>query len=212
MSDAAAAKPVPNVISSAAQSGGAGVDAASSHPLVGAHSVARGDRLLLCLSALSRLRQRASDHGAVRAVARSCARLCRHHHARPCRILRHRRLYGRDAGLLRHLDRADRGLAVRRFGGRRNRLRFGPGFAAHQGAHAPDADALRHGAAGTGRQHGARHYGRFRRPEFYYCAGVRPVRIQSAVREHPISLHARRPAWSASLSCARWSTRRSAKA
>ena len=104
------------------------------------------------------------------------------------------------------------GLLCSRSGGRSHWLRFGPRPAAHQGAHTVDADALRHGAAGTGRQHGARHYGRFRRPEFYDLAGVRPVRIQSAVRQHPISLHARRPAWSASRSCARWSIRRSARA
>jgi branched-chain amino acid transport system permease protein len=43
----------------------------------------------------------------VRDLARSRARLCRHRHARPCGVLRRRRLHGRHAGQERHLDRAD---------------------------------------------------------------------------------------------------------
>ena len=53
------------------------------------------------------------DHGAVRALARSDPRLCRHRLARPCGVLRHRRLYG--AGLHRQirLGRADHRAAGR---------------------------------------------------------------------------------------------------
>ena len=68
---------------------------ASSLSLVGGAALARRDRLLFRLSRLSRLRHRAPDHRPVRALARSRARLCRHHHARPRGVLRHRRLYGR---------------------------------------------------------------------------------------------------------------------
>ncbi len=46
---------------------------------------------------LSRLRHRAAGGDPVRALARSRARLCGHHHVRPRRLLRRRRLYGRDA-------------------------------------------------------------------------------------------------------------------
>ncbi len=77
--------------------------------LVGADPLDPRARLLLRVPALSRLRHRAADHDPVRALARSRARLCRHRHARPCRVLRRRRLYGRDAGQARDLERADHG-------------------------------------------------------------------------------------------------------
>ena len=47
------------------------------------------------------------------ALARSRARLCRHRHARPCRLLRHRRLYGRHPGGA-WLGRADQRASRRR--------------------------------------------------------------------------------------------------
>ena len=57
------------------------------------------------------------DRGAVRALARSDPRLCRHRLARPCRVLRHRRLYRGPVfqiRLGRAAFRADRGGRDRR--------------------------------------------------------------------------------------------------
>ncbi len=75
--------------------------------LLGAAALDPGARLLFRVPELSRLRHRAPGHDPVRALARSRARLCRHRHARPRRLLRRRRLYGRNAGASRHLERAD---------------------------------------------------------------------------------------------------------
>ena len=80
--------------------------------------------VLFRLPALSRLRHRAPDHGAVCDLARSRARLRRHRHARPRRVLRRRRLHRRHAGEERNLDRADL-----RPGHRRDRSRALVGFA-----------------------------------------------------------------------------------
>ena len=176
-------------------SGGPRPDQASPSSLVGSAALARRHRLLFRLSRLSRLRRRAADHDPVRALARPCARLCRHHHAWPCGVLRRRSLYGRIAGLSRHLDRADHELAARRIGGGRGRPRLGPRLVAHPGPHAAHAHALHHGAAARRREHGARLYRRLRRPpEPSHSAGVRRVRIQPALRQHAISLQPRRPA------------------
>ena len=75
--------------------------------VVGAAAVAAGARLLFRVPEPSRLRHRSPGHDPVRALARSRARLCRHRHARPRRLLRRRRLHRRHAGASRHLDRAD---------------------------------------------------------------------------------------------------------
>ena len=95
---------------------GARARRAPSLALVGGAALAAGAGVLFRLPALSRLRHRASDHDPVRDLARSRARLCRHRHARPRRVLRRRRLYGRHAGQARHLDRADHRPCHRRGG------------------------------------------------------------------------------------------------
>ena len=66
--------------------------AAPSPPLGRGAAVARGGRRLFRLSRLSRAGRAGARDDPVRAVARSDPRLCRHRHAGPCRVLRHRRL------------------------------------------------------------------------------------------------------------------------
>src|SRR5580700_4914359 len=168
---------------------------APSPALVGGTAVDHRAGLLCRVSRLPRLRRRAVGHDPVRAVARSGARLCRHHHARPCGVLRRRRLYGWHAGVLRDLDRADHELAAGGCRRGRHRLFVGPGAVAHPRADAAHAHAVHHGAPARSRQHGARLYRRLRRPAgSRNSSSVRRVRVQPALRQYPISLQPRRAA------------------
>ena len=88
--------------------------------------------------------------GAVRAVARPDPRLCRHRLARPCGVLRHRRLCGRAAGASTAHRRAAAG-AGRRRPRRRPSLGFVTSFLVMRGVRpdAADGDAGRRAAAGA---------------------------------------------------------------
>ena len=98
----------------------------------------------------------------VRAVARSGPRLCRHRHAGPCGLLRHRRLYRGLAGRAR-LGRADQRPLVAAMRRRYRRFVSGARRAAHAGPDAADADADRRHHALRGRQQGGHGHRRRRR-------------------------------------------------
>ena len=66
---------------------------------------------------------------------------------------------------------------------------------------------------GRGRQHGARLYRRLRRvAEPSHCPGIRRLRVQSALRQHAISLRAGRALRLLRVRAHAWSIRRSARA
>src|SRR5262249_27356833 len=160
---------------------------------VGADPMDPGARVLLRLSHIPRLRHRAPDHDPLRGLARPRARLRRHRHPRPGRLLRRRRLHGRHPGQARYLERADHGPGPRGGGGGGDRARVGARALAHRRADPAHADPVHDGAARGGRQPGARLHRRLRRPrQPADCAAARPVRVQSALSDDAVSLRPRR--------------------
>src|SRR5579871_4298996 len=153
----------------------------------------RGSGVFLRLSRLPELRQRTAGRHSVRAVARSRARLRRHHHARSCGVLRRWRLLGRHAGVLWRLERADHESGDRRCGGRSGRHALRARAPSHLRLDTVDAYALHPGAARGSRQYGPRLDRRLRwLAQPLVLAGVRPVRVQSALSHDAVSAHARR--------------------
>src|SRR5665213_4072690 len=117
--------------------------------------------------------------GIVRAVARSDPRLCRHRVARPCGVLRRRRLFRRLARAARHhhptRDRAGRSRIDR--GG----ARFSHQFSGDQGRRRDpaDGDAGHRPAAGGAGGAVFRHHRRHRRAARHrHAADPRPVRFR----------------------------------
>src|SRR5207249_10424700 len=173
-------------------SGASGDGPPSPTARVGADSLGRGAGVLFPLPDVSRLRDRAPDHGALRDLARPRARLRRDRHARSGGLLRCRRVHGRHAGQARNLERADHGPDPRGAGGGRRRPGLGAGAPADAGADPAHADPVHDGAARGGRQPRARLHGRLRRArQPADRAAARPVRVQSALSDDPVPLRAR---------------------
>ncbi len=131
-------------------------------------------------------------HRAVRALARPDPRLCRHRLARPCRLLRPRRLHrrpDRQVGLGRAADRAaDRGAAAAGLLGYRHELHHRP-LPASRADHDHARPRL---PAARGRQQRELADRRHRRPAGRaHLAAVRHLRVRS-LRLHRLRLFAGR--------------------
>ena len=133
---------------------------APSFPSGRSAAVADRHRRLFHVSRPHDLRQPGADHGHVRALARPDPRLCRHRHARACRLLRHRRLYGRPCRRAPAMERADQRAVRGRDRRRHCRLHHRLVPAALSRPDAADADARDRDHAAGDRQSALGHFRR----------------------------------------------------